>query len=133
MKRLIFSFVAFLAASSAFALELGSPFVDGAVLQREKPVRVWGWAEKGERVTVTFAGQARTGVAGADGRWEAVLTPMAADATSRELVAEGASGRLVVRDVVVGEVWLAAGQVLRDERRGCRAEMKIVELQGSNR
>lgn len=110
MKRLISLSVAFLAASSAFALELGSPFVDGAVLQREKPVRVWGWAEKGERVTVTFAGQVRTGVAGSDGRWEAVLTPMAADATSRELVAEGASGRLVVRDVVVGEVWLAAGQ-----------------------
>ena len=75
MKRLILLSVAFLAASSAFALELGSPFVDGVVLQREKPVRVWGWAEKDECVTVTFAGQVRTGVAGSDGRWEAVLTP----------------------------------------------------------
>ena len=132
MKRLLLSLSICAAVSSALALELGSPFVDGAVLQREKPVRVWGRAEKGERVTVTFAGQVRTGVAGSDGRWEAVLTPMAADATLRELVAEGASGRLVVRDVAVGEVWLVVGQVLRDERRGCRAEMKIVELQGSN-
>lgn len=129
-----------MAAMVSFALELGSPFVDGAVLQREKPVRVWGWAEKGERVVVTFAGQERTCVAGADGRWETVLTPMAADATSRELVAESASGRLVVRDVVVGEVWLAAGQSnmefslcsdhprMRDRDGGLTAQMTVRPL-----
>ncbi|MBR4258370.1 MAG: alpha/beta hydrolase fold domain-containing protein [Kiritimatiellae bacterium] len=101
---------ALVAAFSSYALELGSPFVDGAVLQRDKPVRVWGFSVPGEQVKVSFAGQERCCVAGEDGRWTAVLTPMPADATSRELVAESPSGRLVVRDVVVGEVWLAGGQ-----------------------
>ena len=101
--------VALGAALSSFALELGMPFSDGSVLQCDKPVRVWGRTESGETVNVSFAGQKRLAIADAAGRWEATLTPMPADATLRELVAESKSGRIVIRDVAVGEVWLVEG------------------------
>ena len=87
-------------------MKLAEIFQDGMVLQREKPVAVWGTAEAGERVTVTFAGQSVQATADADGRWLARLAPMAASAEGRELVANGA----VVKDVLVGEVWLCSGQ-----------------------
>ena len=50
MKRLFFFVLVIAAALSSYALELGSPFVDGAVLQRDKPVRVWGFSVPGEQV-----------------------------------------------------------------------------------
>jgi len=140
MKQLFFFASAIAVALSSFALELGSPFVDGAVLQRDKPVRVWGFSAPGERVKVSFAGQIRECAADADGRWEAVLTPMPVDATSRELIAESQSGRIVVRDVVVGEVWFAGGQSnmsfslcgdnprLRDRDGGLTAQMTVRPL-----
>jgi sialate O-acetylesterase len=51
------------------AVRLPAVFTDHAVLQQGTPVPIWGWAEAGEAVTVTFAGQTRTAMAGADGRW----------------------------------------------------------------
>jgi sialate O-acetylesterase len=84
-------------------------FRDGAVLQRGKPVPVWGAAEPGERVLVSFAGQTVGATAGRDGRWSVKLTPLEASSTSRELTIKG-HNTVVVRDVLVGEVWLASGQ-----------------------
>ena len=51
------------------AVQLGTPFSDGAVLQRGMKVPVWGTADAGERVTVTFAGQEKSATADASGRW----------------------------------------------------------------
>ena len=50
-------------------LRLASPLSDHMVLQREKPVAVWGWADAGEAVTVAFAGQSKTVTADAEGKW----------------------------------------------------------------
>jgi len=87
-------------------------FSDGMVLQREQPVPVWGWAAPGEVVTVRFAGQERTARAGADGKWLVRLEPLAAAAEPRVLAASGSAGGDTVRvqDVVVGDVWICAGQ-----------------------
>src|SRR6187549_3814466 len=62
-------------------------FSNHAVLQRDAPVPIWGWAEQGSRVTVTFAGQAVEAVAGADRRWTATLSPLPASSDSRTLTA----------------------------------------------
>ena len=53
------------------------------VLQREKPVPVWGWTEPGEPITVQFAGQKKTTVADADGKWLVKLDPLPASAEPR--------------------------------------------------
>ena len=83
---------------------------DHMVLQRGKPARIWGWAEKGERVTVEFAGQTKTVAAGDDGAWVATLDPLEASAKGRTLTVRGAKSRVTLRDVVVGEVWVFARQ-----------------------
>ena len=98
---------------SAFAAELrlGSPFSDHMVLQREKPVAVWGWAEAGELVTVTFADRSKSVSSAADGRWALELDPLTASAEPRKLTVTGRGGRgITVQDVLVGEVWLGSGQ-----------------------
>jgi sialate O-acetylesterase len=84
-------------------------FTDNAVLQRDKPVPVWGTGAKGEKVTVTFATQQRTATAGPDGRWIVMLDPMPASTTGSDLVIAG-SNTITVRNVLVGEVWLCSGQ-----------------------
>ena len=88
------------------AVQLGTPFSDGAVLQRGMKVPVWGTADAGERVTVTFAGQEKSATADASGRWRVDLEPMEASSEGRTLAANGASAK----DVLVGEVWFASGQ-----------------------
>lgn len=82
---------------------------DGMVLQRHEPVRVWGWADPGERVTVEFAGQRRAAVADGGGRWSVLLAPMDASSEPRALTVRG-DNEIVVSGVVVGEVWVASGQ-----------------------
>ncbi len=86
-------------------------FQDGAVLQREKPVPVWGRADAGSAVTVSFGGQTKTATADAAGRWQVALDAMPASAESRTLsITEAGSPALEISDVLVGEVWLGSGQ-----------------------
>ncbi len=84
-------------------------FQDHAVLQRDKPVPVWGRADPGERVTVAFKGQSVAATADADGRWMVYLEPVEASAEPAELTLTG-KNTVTIRDVLVGEVWLASGQ-----------------------
>ena len=68
-----FVLVAGWAAVAAAAVKLPAVIGDNMVLQRGQPVPIWGWADKGEEVTVTVAGQTLTTKAGDDGRWKVVL------------------------------------------------------------
>lgn len=101
----------FLLALSALRADvaLAPLFQDHAVLQQGKPVPVWGRADAGEKVTVTFAGQTAQATAGADGRWILYLDTLPASTTPAELVVSG-KNTVTVRDVLVGEVWLCSGQ-----------------------
>jgi hypothetical protein len=56
-------------ATGAADLRLSPVFDDHMALQRDRPVKVWGWADPGETVTVRFAGQQRSATAAADGSW----------------------------------------------------------------
>lgn len=97
---------------SAADLKLAALFSDHMVLQREKAVPVWGWADPGEKVTVTFGGQTKTATADSSGKWLVRLDPMPASAESRELIVTSSRpGRKVaVTDVLIGEVWIGSGQ-----------------------
>ncbi len=68
------------------AIELGLPFRDNAILQREMPVPVWGWSKPGATVTVEFAGQKESTKAGTDGKWMLKLKPLKASAEPAEMV-----------------------------------------------
>lgn len=84
-------------------------FGDHMVLQRGMPVPVWGSAEPGEKVTVSFAGQTATAETDPTGKWKLALPAMEASADGRELVIEG-KNKVVIKDVLVGEVWVCSGQ-----------------------
>ena len=90
---------------------VAAPFGDHMVLQRDKPVVVWGRGLPGDSIRVTFAGQTKTTQADASNKWRLQLDPLPASTEGRELVVEQAGGeRAVFTDVLVGEVWLAGGQ-----------------------
>jgi len=91
-------------------LQLSRLSNDHMVLQREMPLKIWGWADAGEQVSVTFAGQTQTAKADPDGRWVVQLKPLAASAEGRDLVVSTGSSTTTLRDVLVGEVWLLGGQ-----------------------
>jgi sialate O-acetylesterase len=91
-------------------LTVSSVFTDHAVLQAEKPVPVWGWAEPGAEVKVAFAGQSLSAKADADGAWRVNLAPMPASAESRTMSIASGGEEKSFSDVLVGEVWLCAGQ-----------------------
>lgn len=88
-------------------LKLHGLFADGMVLQRDRDCPVWGTADAGSDVRVSIAGQKKSAKAGADGRWSVRLDPIPAGGP-HEMTVEGPA-RVVVRDVLAGEVWLAAG------------------------
>jgi sialate O-acetylesterase len=93
------------------AVELPTMFSDHAVLQQGEPVPVWGWGNPGETVTVEFGGQKVTAKAGPDGEWRVELAKLKADATGRSMTVTGSSsGSVELKDILVGEVWMASGQ-----------------------
>jgi len=96
-------------ASAWAALQVPLLFTDGAVLQRDVPMRVWGWATPGARIQVRLDGAAASATAAADGRWQAQL-PAHAAGGPYVLEVEGDGTRRRIGDVLVGDVWLASGQ-----------------------
>jgi sialate O-acetylesterase len=82
---------------------------DAMVLQRERPVSIWGKAEPSEAINVSFAGQTKKTVADKDGKWRVTLDPLRASATRAVLTIAG-KNKIELKDILVGEVWLVAGQ-----------------------
>lgn len=79
------------------------------VLQRSKPISVWGWASPKEKVTVRFHSQTKQTTAGKDGKWKLSLDPEAAGGPF-ELTVNGKAMSVVFKNVLVGEVWICSGQ-----------------------
>ena len=84
-------------------------FTDHMVLQQELPIAVWGWADKGEKITVTLAGKSAEAKADAAGKWRVDIPAMKADGKAHTLTVKG-SNTIERKDVLLGEVWLCAGQ-----------------------
>ena len=85
-------------------------FQDHMVIQRDKPFPVWGTADPGEQVEVSFGGQTLKTAAGADGKWEAVLAPLAVNAEGQTMRLKGSANEVVLSDILVGDLWLCTGQ-----------------------
>lgn len=80
---------------------------DGAVLQRDKPITIWGWADEGEAVTVKFAGKEKKTIA-KDGSWSVNFPALKAGGDYQlEVIGKNSLTR---QNIVMGDVWIAAGQ-----------------------
>jgi sialate O-acetylesterase len=89
-------------------VKLPAIFTDHAVLQRDMPVPVWGWADPGEEVTVTIAGQTQKTKADDKGKWRVTLDSLSVG-DPLTLVVQG-KNRVERKDILAGEVWLCSGQ-----------------------
>lgn len=81
---------------------------DGMVLQRDMPIRVWGFASPGEKVTVKFAGESASGTTADNGKWVVVLGPKKAGGPFTMDI-DGIN-HIWLKNILVGEVWVCAGQ-----------------------
>jgi sialate O-acetylesterase len=116
---LLFSFEIFAAKKKgkppapprALAVEMGTPFHDHGILQRDMKVPVWGWSQPGTKVSVSFAGQTKSSTAGQDGKWMVHLDPLMASFEPGEMVITETGGKTeTLKDILVGEVWMCSGQ-----------------------
>jgi sialate O-acetylesterase len=79
------------------------------VLQRDKAVNIWGFGTIGEKVKVSFAGQIKTTVTDDKGNWIVILAPLKTSAVPQKMSISG-SNKIVLENILVGEVWLCSGQ-----------------------
>ncbi len=98
----------FVSTSAQAAVRLPAMLSDHGVLQREAPIHIWGWADPGERVSVSFHAQKLSSAADPLGKWEVWLMPEHAGGPYTLTVA--GTNPLTREDILVGDVWFASGQ-----------------------
>lgn len=109
VKRLLgLSMALALAGAASADVKLPAVLSEGMVLQRNAPLRFWGWADEGEKVTVEFFGQ-RTTTTAKGGKWEVTLKPVRTAGGPFPLTISG-KNQVAFKDVLVGEVWICSGQ-----------------------
>jgi sialate O-acetylesterase len=81
---------------------------DGMVLQRETPIRIWGWASPGEKVTIKFDGEKAGSEADNHGKWQVVLSPKKAGGPY--VMDINGINHIWLKNIMVGEVWVCGGQ-----------------------
>lgn len=92
------------------AVTVSPLFGNHAVLQRDKAVVIWGSSAPGAKVTVTFAQQTKGAIVSPTGEWKVTLDALAASSVPRDLLIKSGAETLRSKDVLVGDVWLCAGQ-----------------------
>ncbi len=107
--RLLTTFAMLLAASSAqAALKVPNVFGNHMVVQQKAPIKVWGWTNPGQAVTVEMGGKSVAATADADGRFDAALPEFVAGGPHQLTIK--ADETVTFEDVLVGEVWVCSGQ-----------------------
>ena len=109
VKCITISVLALVACELRADVQVPAMFADNMLLQRGKPVPVYGRAAANEKVAVEFAGQRKSATADAAGKWRVALEPLSASATPAEMRITG-QNTVVIKNVLVGDLWLASGQ-----------------------
>ncbi len=105
---LLCAFLFLLSFSSFGQLKLPRLIQDGMILQRETPVKIWGWASAGGKVVIQFKGQSFDAITNNDGKWQINLPAQKAGGPfTMEIVA---GNRISLKDILFGDVWLCSGQ-----------------------
>ena len=89
---------------------LSNLFQSGMVLQRDKPVSLWGWGTPGEQIKVSFAGKKQSAIAGEDRSWKVTFEAMDANAEGQNLIITGKDKTITLEDVLLGDIWVLGGQ-----------------------
>ncbi len=125
---LLFPFLCF---SASAEVTLPKVISSGMVLQRGTKVPVWGKAEAGEKVTVSFAGQTLSAVTGEDGKWQVMLKPLKMNVQSADMVISG-KNTITLTNILVGDVWLCSGQSNMEYPFDYRLKKYATPVRGQN-
>ena len=99
------------AVQAADQLKVQGIFRSNMVLQRDKPLTVWGWAPAGSDVKVSLGDHAVAGKAGGgEGRWEVVFDPQPANANGQTLTVRAGDQTIEMKNILIGDVWVMNGQ-----------------------
>ena len=108
-NRVLFCILALLAIQTLQA-DIRLPFLvgDHMVLQRQKPISVWGWADPDEKIQIEFKNKVYHATAGESGKWQVKLDASEAGGPY-EMVLKGAN-QIQLEDILIGDVWVCSGQ-----------------------
>jgi sialate O-acetylesterase len=101
---------AVLAWGAAADVKMPAVFSDNMVLQRSQHAPIFGWADKGEKVIVKVGDAAAEATAGENGRWIAMIDTTRVQGSSPIEVTISGNNSVTIKNVLVGEVWIASGQ-----------------------
>ncbi len=90
-------------------LKVSKLFSDHAVLQRDQPIKVWGWADKGTSILFSFNGKKRTVRSDNQGKWMVTLPAMKAGGPY-EMTITNLAETITLQDILIGDVWICSGQ-----------------------
>ncbi|MFT3822773.1 MAG: sialate O-acetylesterase [Chitinophagaceae bacterium] len=110
-KKHLFSVLALFASTfsaSQAQVSLPSLVSDSMVLQRNIPLKIWGWASPEEKVSIVFNKKTYNTITGADGRWNIVL-PAMKEGGPYDMRVKG-NNEITIKEILIGDVWLASGQ-----------------------
>jgi sialate O-acetylesterase len=99
----------FFGTEASATIKLPSFISDNMILQQNKPNRIWGWADAGKIITISFDGKTYSAIANQQGEWQAFLQPTAAGAKG-SIVLSSANDRVEIKNVLAGEIWICSGQ-----------------------
>ncbi len=101
----------FLCSGAADALKTHGIFRSNMVLQRDKPITVWGWAPVGTEVEVSFGKRSAKGKAAeGKGRWQVTFDSQSANSEGQELVVKAGKEVIRMENLLIGDVWVMNGQ-----------------------
>jgi sialate O-acetylesterase len=111
MKKITLVLLALFWACLSSNADVQLPNVIGSnmVLQRDLPAPIWGWADKGEEVSVSFGGESKSAKADSNGKWMIKLSALKANAKPAKMKIEG-KNKITLENILVGEVWICSGQ-----------------------
>lgn len=104
----IFFLLTILALPVVGEVRLAGIFSSDMVLQRDRAIVIWGWADKGERVSVVFNNVTKKAKADASGKWKLIFPQMKAGGPY-EMVVEG-KNKITLNNILIGDLWVCSGQ-----------------------
>ena len=108
LQALLCASAALTALPATADVRLPKIFTDNMMVQRDLPVRVWGWADAGEAVSVTLAGHSAKTKTADNGIWSLEL-PAVKAGENLDLTIQG-NNSLTLKNVIVGDIWVCSGQ-----------------------
>ncbi len=108
---------------SSSELKLADLFTDHMVLEKDVEVPIWGMDTQGNKVKVSIAGQTLNATADKDGKWKVFAAPLK-EPGPFQMEVESESGKLVVKDILCGEVWIFVGDAVVSQAMAKSASAK---------